>query len=317
MENLIIGKTGVDYADDGVSEIADASEATNLLQGAIAFLEVSGALVDDAGGSAGAIVDPQGMFRIVNGVGGSELIMSTMPINAKTLKYEKKVYVAPVAEVERIGHDGVSAGSLNAPSTLVVGSMIGVRVTKKTRTFFKHEDSKEYTYNLVVGDTIDTATTKLIALMNADANFDITYTTAGSGATRAIIGTGDVAGEFFNLVPTGIIEEATVNRDGATGSVQGLAGYGTYAQIKDLEDKYQAYLGISDTYEKIPGFSNYVSQVAVGGTYTTYSLTWTNVRQEQSFARTGPKTAFGVIAIPSGHSGLITSMDNLLADITA
>lgn len=315
MENFIVSNSDTYGLKPGPGVVAGSWESDLLSDGAVAFFQTDGALIDATGSN---FTDPMGMVYMARGRASGVQPIKTHMIDVRTLKVEKKAYNAPVPEMERIGYDGASTGSLNTPSPLVVGSIAGVIVQIVSRENPKFEDRRRYDYTLVTGDTVDTLTTALVALVNADADNHLLAATAGTGATRSITFTADSGEYYINIVPTGILENADRHQDGATGSTQGERGWGTAAMVLALENKFKANLGISDTRRKTPGMDAYVSQVNTSGTYLTYCLTWTNEAMvSQSFNKAGHKTMNAIICVPPAHTTLVSVLDAIFAAFLA
>ena len=96
-----------------------------------------------------------------------------------------------------------------------------------------------------------------------------------------------------------------------------VVGYGTPAQITAIESAYSTHDGNNNSNLFRGVLYSKPTDVVVGATYTTYTLTW----RKQSNKKLGNDMNMLqtlVIAIPSGETGAaedITAMDNILASL--
>jgi hypothetical protein len=324
MNDLFIGKN-VAYATDGSSAIAGVWALDTMSDGAIVIVSNVGALVAHNASNLNGIPFVQLYTKTATGA-----VKSSFPLIKGKTKYSKQVYVAPVAAVKYVGNDGVNAYSLNLPSSLSVGQVVGIGIVDLTKA---HEDSGRYfNYNftvlsgdLLTGTTSKNIIVKLAALINADPNRIVNAVVIddGSNATGLRL-TAVTAGNDFQMYHIdGILKDADlVSRlyvngiydAGSTTAVLNVKGIGTYAQIVEeygktaSRDGNQQYLVNQDL------LWSGSSQLVAGTTYTTYVFT-TEVPNTDHLNQSAKAPLELVVAVPSGASAVIAALDNLGAII--
>ena len=319
MEKLLITLGTVDY---NTTAVAGSWELTSLTNGELLCMDQDGTAVDML---LPAITTDELYFA----VGRTTVAADTsVMIDIQSLEWSKQAYVAPVAKIMYIGDDTSSVYGLHMP-TPIAGDVASVRITDKTKEHFDAERVINVEYVVQDGDTEANVQTGIVAAIVANARAAAVVTAAVASTTVGNLGftlTGVTAGEDFTATPGGILEDADVlqyqNVNGAysAGMLTPTAiviGYGTAAQLTATESAYSTHDGNNNSNLFRGVLYSNPTNVVVGATYTTYTLTWRKHTNKKLVNETNVIQTL-VIAIPSGETGAaedITAMDNILASL--
>jgi hypothetical protein len=325
MRDLMIGKD-VTYGLSTASGSIAGSWASHLLtEGAISVQDYAGTHI--AYNISAAITSPYItiMLKTPNGV------KTSFPIWKDGFSYSKQVYVAPVAAIKVLGNDD-TRGSLNLPSSLVVGTTVGVGIVDLSKSMEDTRRYKEYSFTVLSGDLLTGLTTrniiqKLIVIINADPN-RVVNAVIVDDATDAtgITFTAITAGNDFNIYNIeGVLQSAdvvsykmlnnTYTASITTPEVANVTGSGTAAQIlkewnaTKSRDGNQGYMKFGDLLYS--DTTNYSSTA----TYTTYRLTTKPPNTDEISVQNNPAMDL-IIAVPSGATGgqkVIAALDTILS----
>jgi len=333
MKDLFITKSTVDYAAGLTGGTSGTWDLASLTEGAIAIFDGDGLLLD---GISPSITTNKFSIALATAEGFKQSIL----FDRDNFTYQKLAYVAPVAAVKFIGSDTAgSAGSysLNLPTSLVAGDVLGVTITDVTKRFDDLSRMKTYTYTVVTGD-IKTGTgasniiTKLVAVINADPNCIVTALaltdgtnndgikfTANTAGNEFMIGKTKSMGGVTNILENAdIVEYGRVNNELDAASVLGTQnnpGQGTAAWLTALETEMSVRDGNTNSLNSNSLYWKVTSKVASAGTYTTYFLTMIQADDDVMIRENNPMLQV-VIACPSGDTASgesIFALDNILA----
>lgn len=320
MRKILVTKGSVNYNAGSSTTFSDIDSLT---EGALAAYETGGSndgTVLDGTTPTFASDTEAITFVVDRGTDGPEM---SVPVYRDGLRYSKETYTAPVAKVMYIGDDG-SAGSydLNLP-TLAADDVARIRYIDKTKPEWDRSRETEVEYIVQSGDADSDVQSGLVTAFNA-AGIDVTAAAVGSGSNLGISFTADTAGEDFQVVPEGILEDAdTLEYKYVNGVYDGTyetavannPGQGTYAQVLELEKKFRTQDGGSQTNYLRNDLYAIPNKAVSGETYVIYTLTWKapnnrTMMGENQFAQNL------TICVPSsetGVSGAITALDNILS----
>jgi len=320
MNDLFIGKN-VAYAYNGSSTIAGAWALDTLSDGAIAILSNVGALVAHNASNLNGIPFVELYTKLSTGA-----TKRSFPLFKGKTTYAKQVYVAPVAAVKYLGSDDVNAYSLNLPSSLSVGQVVGIGIVDLSKPHYDTCRMTTYEYTVVSGDLLTGLTAKniivkLAALVNADS-LRIVNAVVEDDTTNAtgIKFTAITAGNDFALFHIdGVLKDADLvyNKEvngaydsASTTAVANVKGIGTVAQILEEYGKTASRDGNQQYMEYQDLLWTGSDQIVAATTYTTYVFT-SEVPNTDAANQSKKAPVKLVIAVPSGASGVIAALDNL------
>lgn len=312
----------------GGGTIAGAHEITSLAEGAIAFIEENGSLID-----AAAPAPTTQFFRIARGNANATNTTANPDlsnlINRSNLEIAYQAYVAPVAKTMFLGsNNGVSPGTadLNIPATVYPGSytvaltFLDVDVNNPART-------KRWTYEALVASTAASVMAGLVTMINLDtATTGITATgiTYVPGATYYGIQLSGTAGVNFtakgenDLELADVVEYKVLNGTytgtAYTNTVDITYGEGTATQLTEIERVYSAEEGNiqSDLLGSLLWTKS--SQVVAAETYDLF--VYTTKQQKNDYAQTNglPYKEEFVLAVPAGDTVVtnVTTINGVL-----
>jgi len=253
--DFIIAKGSVAYAaKTGGGVIAGFDEVDLLVDGAIAFIDQSGTLID---GNVPVVVGD--MVTLAMGTSKGSVLSS--PINKKTLGYTKTVYAVAAKKSMYIGNYTTGATyNLNMPTTIVKGDEAIVELTDLTKPY--ENTSRVVTITVVMkgGETATQVVTAVNAAINADyrAKKFVVSTIADADNGLKIEGL-TVNNDFFVnaygiLANADILAYKNVVKAGTTGLSKGLVtglttplpfnpGTGLATQMSKVENNASVYHG--------------------------------------------------------------------------
>ena len=334
---LFVTLASVAYkAKEGGGSISGINEVDLLAQGAIAvFIDDPDHTMIASNAAADAHASAQEFFFAIGMLTGkpSAEIHSkrSKTIRKDGLQVIKKNYAAPAKKNIKVGYNsGTATGSLNLPSTLVVGSVATLKVYRENNeTVGSPLDGNMQNRGLMVdsilvsdyvraSDTADTLIARIVASINAHPNNTGSKTwvtasvlgTSGAG-TLAINLAGQLNYQDFNVAKDDILANATV-----TVTTELDYGHGASVQVAEMETHARVIDGETNRVHLPTYYFNQPIAVVAGATYTTYTFRWN--------AKTGipspytPSTEMEfVIAVPDADT-IETNIDTILAalDIT-
>ncbi len=202
MRNLFINKSGVAYP---VDPILGLDQVTDLAIGAIGIFGDDGALLP---GAAGTVNFSTEYLQIATKLSNGEIKMSGR-IYRGVNHYDLN-YVAPVAPKKSLGSCGGSSavlGSLNLPTTFVVGSNVSFSIRDLSKESFDETGLEIYSFPVSAGDDAASIIVKAVAAVN---NNIVSCVTA-VGVTDGILFTAKVAGnDFAPMIMSGVFQDADI-----------------------------------------------------------------------------------------------------------
>jgi hypothetical protein len=317
MRELLVLKNVAYLAKSGGGSISGINEVNLLDVGALAVLSNENTTVAYPNPS---LADKLGvMFAVGQDSTKNQLgskISNIIPRRGRVI-VEKKVYSAPVKEVQAIGAETASSpdGVLSIPSTLVEGTIASIKILDITRVGIPAQKIVNVEYKVKAGDTAATVVAALVAKLNAHPMKFVTA--AAVNTDDGILLTADDFGTKFSVAVQGIIQGSTIVNSmnfPANTIVKGMySGYGTAAQIAALETEFSGYEGNTNRVHMPALFWTYQSAVDSSATYTTWAITWED-NEMRSFGGKPSNREELVIAAPSGASTLIATIDDILAE---
>lgn len=230
---LIVNKPSVAYAaKTGGGTIANIYEINLLASGAIAIFTEENILVT-AATSAASLVGVQQFWIAMGSVDGKAAI-KTPPIDRDAFHQLKTAYVAPVKQVSFIGEDSGGTGALNLPAALTTDMVATVKIVETTGVF-QAGGKLSYEVRVTSGETNATLVTKIINAINNNPSSVVVA--AVVGASVGISLTAKEFGVQFEVLVSGILENADIEKAGAGASVVMVTGQGTLAQLQQIEDE--------------------------------------------------------------------------------
>ena len=329
---LIVTKASVAYkAKEGGGSISGINEVDLLAEGAIAvFIDDPDHTMIASNAAADAHIDAKEFYfaiGMLTNVPASEIHSKrTKTIRKEGLQVIKRNYEAPVKKNIKVGYNsGTATGSLNLPSTLIVGSVATLRIYRDTDESLGSPlgglaQNRLPAVNVInisdyvrASDTADTLIARIVATINAHPNNTgsklwVTASVLGtSGAgTLAINLAGQVFYQDFNVTKDDILANATV-----TVTTDLNYGHGTSAQLVEMEGRARILDGDTARITLPTKFFNQPSAVVAGATYTTYAFRW--------LAKTGVPSSYTpsvemelVVAVPDADT-IETNIDTILA----
>lgn len=233
MHQIVIGKTGVDYADKiGGGTIADMTEVNQLAQGAFAIFTDNGTLVT-SGTSLTSIQMCKSWYIAMGQANGKPYLSTLIDRDAYDRRYCD--YVAPVKPVKAVGYNGTS-GNLNFPSTLVAGSLAIIRIGIRSPFFEPKEDKYSFEYKVRTGDTTATVLAAVRDGINAIPGIPVTAAITGTNQ-----GLSFTANNFYYDFDVFVDELFIPSTRSTVTSV--VFGKGTDPEIAQLEETGTTYRG--------------------------------------------------------------------------
>lgn len=325
MKSLYVVKSGETLGDDGSSVIAGAWDIDTLNAGALAIFDSEGNLIDPASIAFSG-------SKIYFGLGTADGPALSSVLIPRTATYKYQAYVAPVAAVKYLGSDtaaGAGNGSLNLPSSLTVGDVVGVDIIDLEKP--EWETTRIHRYEFVVnenhvltGDVAGNVIYDLVTMINADADrlVNAVQMEDGSNNNDGIRFTAITAGHDFGIgIVPGVLGNADVVTDYAingeyngsvTNPVPNQKGVGTSAQILQLEKDVASWLGDHKSEKYSGDLYNRASQVVNGATYSLFTIKTVQTLDPTSLEPAPNPTVTIYIAVASGDSTLITNITNIL-----
>lgn len=331
MRQLLVTKGTIDYGlSTATGDISGANQLDLLADGSLVCLESDGTFVDDTTPNVTKAAILFALGRTTNGP------LVTPLIDIASMAYKKTAYTAPAAKVMVIGST-TNAGTTyncNLPSSPTVGTVATLTVVDESKPFDHRDRERTYEYQVKTGDTAATVEVALIAKINADSlrivnalevdatnhdGFKLTGITAGKNfnvACGGILVNADVLGynEIINAGTAGITAGATT---GLALAAPWVPGFGTSAQIAEIELDYSTELGNTGLQAQGNNLFNLRSRVVSGATYVTYIITWITPNDNILIPKPN-MTQMLMIAVPSGDTGAgktIAALDAILASL--
>lgn len=278
-------------AKNGGGSISGANEVDLLADHAFAMFDTDTRAMLATSASAGDYDDTTRFHwvqgRLTNVPSGNILPFPSHVFEKSTTKVIKKNYVAPVKKNIKVGYNsGTSTGSLYLPATLIVGSILRMKVYRdynvnngsalgynefNTRPRIDAIDVEIY---VKASDTQDTIVASAVAAINAHPKNQGTdkFVTASvlgtyAGSNLAINLAGQINNQDFNVTVDELIIDATVTTTTAL-----VFGFGTSDQVAEMESYSRINQGDSNRYVQPALFFNVPSHVVSGATYTAYEI---------------------------------------------
>lgn len=332
---LFVTKASVAYkAKEGGGSISGINEVNLLAQGAIAvFIDDPDHTMIASNASADAHADAQEFYfaiGMLTGTPASEIHSKrSKTIRKDGLQVIKKNYAAPVKKNIKVGYNsGTSTGSLNLPSTLVVGSVATLKVYREDNQVLSSPlanmsqnrglmvDSILISDYVRASDTADTLIARMVASINAHPKNQgsqkwVTASVLGtSGAgTLAINLAGQLNYQDFYVAKDDILANADVT---VTADLD--FGHGTSPQIAEMEQIARIIDGDTNRTMLPSYYFNQPSVVVAGATYTTYAFKWNANTAVPSPYKPSTEMEF-VIAVPDADT-IETNIDTILAALS-
>lgn len=326
MRDLIIGKDVAYALSTGGGTIAGSWAIDLLTDGSIAVVDDAGTLIAY---NASTVTAPYINF-LTKTTYNTKVSIPIYNAGFTTGSFSKAVYVAPVKGKKFLGNDDVNGYLLNLPSTLPVGTTVGVGIVDYSKPFEDTRRYKEYTFSAVSGDLLTGITAKniivkLVAQMNADANCPIVATLVDDSTNATGIQfeakTAGVDFGIYNmdgaLKDADIVEYELVNgvkTAASTTATLSVEGQGTYGELLDLlkatksRDGDNSYLVMGDL------LYSGGNQLVAAGQYVVYTITTIVPNTDViSPASSQPVT----IMVVTTNSATVTAIDNALAKLAA
>jgi hypothetical protein len=324
MKDLFITKAGVAY-----TTAAGLWAADTITVGGLGFFIEDGTLVASNASNIGTTPLTINMMRY------GSVNKQSIQINRRNFTYTKTAYAAPVAAVKVLGNEVTGStstyGSLNLPSSISVGDIVGVNIIDTSKPAENTNRLKEYSFSVTTGDLLTGATaaniiTKLVALINADTSAIVTAVAQTDGTNNdGIKFTSDTAGSDFNIgIVGGVLQNAdrleykvindTYSASITTTPVANVPGSGTAAQILQLEKDSSTRQGNTRTQLLSEYMWSQANETVATATYTQYFLRFNAVENDVVNSEK-PYNQVIIIAVPSGEATLIGILDAILAAV--
>jgi hypothetical protein len=306
MKRILIAKDVAYGLDIVAGTVANIGEVNRLENGAIAIFSEAGVLIPIAA-LASTLNDVKKVIFAVGTGSATTGARISQPIQRENATVTKTAYAAAVQQITWIGNDG-ALGSLNPPASVAAGDEMTVKIYKMNKGRIPAEKQESFTYRLTASDTFATGITALIALMQTSE----IVTTVVEGAQVGIKMTATDVGTIFTVAYSGILEDATIIKDGYSNSINPSTGHGTQAHIAALETANDVEEGNTNMIHFASRYFSRATRTAASN-YITY-----NIQYEQEKDTATSRQLAGVwdltIAIPTG-SGIIANWDLAMAAI--
>jgi len=221
----------------GGGTIANMNELDLLAKGAIAIF-AEGALID----ITAPVFDDIKEFYVAIGVQDSEtLVLKSPNIIRREARVDSCPYVASVNERQFVGNDGAT-GALNFPGTLVEGTQAILNIfARRDGALDETQFPYRFEYTLLVGATNAIVLAGVKALIDAKiAENDPLFPIASVTIVGVNVGLRLDAkyGMKFQIGRDGIFVNSTIEKEGASNSLNMFIGRGLGAQVAALEEEY-------------------------------------------------------------------------------
>lgn len=236
-----------DLAAGSIGVYANIDGETVLLieDGAAPATVTGGKLAIAASGVLAAFEKRIESFFIAEGNANGPILSGPIPLDGtKVAKFSSDEYSAGTAQSISVGN---TSNALAKPGTVVDGDTFIVYIEElKTNGVSRSFDVSMQRFNKVsdgssvVTPTIDQIITELAARVNADTNLAITATADTTGGQQHIDFLADNAGDAFEITVGGWDDAGDVVITVDTDAVKPV---GSYAQVKELEDRVQQLKG--------------------------------------------------------------------------
>lgn len=328
--DVFITLGGVDYGAGLTLATGGKWTADTMTLGGLAVFNQDQSVVD---GTATVLAGDITGDTISLGLMTAENLKYSVEIDRKSFQYRKLAYVAPVAAIKYLGSDTAGSSgsySLNLPTSISVGDIVGVAVRDRTKGHEFTNALKTYIYQVVSGDSLTGVTAaniiaRLVTVINADPNKIITALALTDGTDNdGIRFTGAVGTDFDLAKVDGVLKDAdyveykSVNRvytAGSTTAVEYNPGSGTPTQAAVAELEGSLRDGNINTQLLTNYMYSETSRVVAGATYTVYSLVFTTPH-DNMLGRDDNYQQLIQIFCPSGETGaneIITVLDEIFA----
>lgn len=323
MEKLLI-VSNTTYATALTAGTSTTDNIASLATGAICAFNENGLSVDAATIAGNKI--RFGLGRTTYGNEWSEFIPR---IASAEFAYELRTYVAPVAQVTRVGYDGsVATTGINTwlfPASYVEGDIFEMIVEDLSKPVYDNSRLHRYNYTITastegaMSDAI--AQIILIALdtaIAADVNACVTCTYGGAwdgtspGDTAYLELTASTAGSSFAVTFRGA---GTPENADVTTTVANTKGSGYTAAMTELETYCSAYDGNTTTATDGTDLYSVPTRVISATTYDVYTLSWYANRTGKKNNSSNPDRHVLHIACATGAADINTKLNALLAAI--
>ncbi len=276
---ILVTKSATYAAKRGGSTIATVKEITDLAEGAIAIFNDAGKVIDPAA----AATDLADQKRLRIAVGGSTALLTKLSktIVRENVNYNYKTYSPPVKQRLFIGDDATGAFDLNLPTTLVVGTVLGIVIksVKDGNLNLVTNARFSYEYKVKSGDTKASIAASIAALINAETERIVNATVIGTtytGIRLDAVNFDDIIG----VQVTGILSNAPIKTAyGVNGTYSANAfamyeGSGTYAQVLQAEKDAMFFEGKSSINFLETDMFSFAPVADAASTYVIYTINW-------------------------------------------
>jgi len=307
-------------AKRGGGVIAGYHEAHLLDTGAIAIFDDENNLLQTTTVEAD-LKKVQQFFFAQGGVDQASSPKLSMRVDRNAYTQWYNAYAAPVLQKSRIGKVA-TVGSLNL-GTLANGTFATVIVTDQPSIGQVPNRTKRYTVPVIAADTATTLLTKLVTVINANADSIVTATRLNDATNDYLQLEAKAVGTSFTIGVDDVLLNATRSEHGTNGTTDNFSGFGTLTKVKAavLEDK----LTRGDEYRlharNVPDGAGYNSYVEVtdgltSGNFNGWTFQWA---EEATRAANKIHTSNPVVALflEDGGAGEadITTIIELVLDL--
>ena len=270
MEQVIVAQSVGYLAKRGGGTISVASDVGLLDTGAIALVDSHGVLIP-ATATNTALANAKG-FKVFCGTANPGNFKVTGIIKKDAPIQTKSLYHAPAIQVITIGNVATGVGSFGFPSVFIDGQTLDFSIYSKTPSYLIHTIPRRYAVVTYATDTSNKILDRLIAMINANTNSDMTAAAIVLGGVTTGITLTAKDNRVYGVGVSGISTSASVYTDGTNGSVLFNSGRNTSTQVALEEQEGFLVQGDSFRYYAHNFWFKEQSLVVAGTTYTGWTF---------------------------------------------
>ncbi len=292
----------------GGGVLATADQANGLAAGAIQFFQGDGTPILNAGQvTAATNTELASFFWVVGETNADGTIGVRTSKKVGRFPFEKTLtsYAAAVLQVSYLGFN-TSAGSLNFPSTLIVGNTVKVGVVNRSIPYLGIDPRQTFEYTIQSGDNTVSVIAALVAGFNAQPNpiatagvlvDGISFTAVSAGTTFQLLWDGDMNPQ---------IDEYGFLANGTAGlSTSYHPGFGTFAFVSAQWTEASQRMGqeMGDALSLTNRFFTKPNPIEAGVNYDTYSIAESVASRGRGMGAPGNDNHRYTWFVPSGATG--------------
>lgn len=299
--------------------ITGINDVNSLTEGAIGiFTEKNTLLTPDSTANVAGDLDGALGIRFVLGKNATDDSLNWSPMIPLTARVVRTNYAAPTKKKMAIGAEKTSSpiGSLNAPSTLVAGTVATITIMDTTDAIRPPKRMYQLEHRVLASDTITTICASLIAKNAAHPNKFVTLAAITiSSATAGLTVTADDYDVDFSIAVDGILANAVIvsksKNPTSTDVVACFSGTNRGVQVLELEKSLSGYLGNTSQLYLAQQLFKQAMNTDTSVNYITYAFYWEETGKG-SWADKNNGTSEFILALPTGGTNLdATALGNL------